>query len=109
MDDGFYYFPKTVQVSVSCLEVLSKMLQDEEQNRIDIDELLAHPYFSSDIEDFKTEWIIAPHSLVVHHKNPHIFLKDKEKAGWRITLSTQGMEHFEKYKKRRMEEVYEDE
>ena len=28
MDEGFYYFPKTVQVSVSCLEVLSKMLQD---------------------------------------------------------------------------------
>ena len=69
--------------------------------------MLAHPYFKEDISDFKTEWIIAPHSLVVRHKNPHIFLKNKEKAGWRITLSTQGLGHFEKYKAERMEEVYE--
>ena len=52
MVKGNYYFPKSVCISLNCLELLVLMIQDKECDRISIEELADHPYITGD--DFAT-------------------------------------------------------
>ena len=75
------------------------MLQDEEHNRISIEELQDHAYIKAFAQgSLFTKKIALSHQTILQQNNPYNYLKVPQREDYRIKLKTDGLEAFHKYK-----------
>ena len=93
MENGAYFIPKTVKLSVEGLQFLSKCLQYSTADRCDWQELCLDPYITNDNYEFMNESDLMlsqmdarKHELFANREQPQIYLRDHKHMAVEVNI-----------------------